>query len=100
MTSFDGNVQRLKYNLCPTNDIVFRYTATVCSLNVTFIITIHHLHFTHAFEDETSHGAHCFLGNSIPCSVFRCIHQISANVAGNPGIPCIQKIHILFTVYT
>ncbi|XP_067259013.1 muscleblind-like protein 2 isoform X7 [Chanodichthys erythropterus] len=31
-------------------------------------------------EDETSHGARCVLGNSIPCSSLRCIHQISANV--------------------
>ncbi len=68
--------------------------------SVTFIITIPRLLFTQAFEDETSHGARCVLGNSIPRSVVRCIHQISANVAGNPGIPCIQKIHILFTVYT
>ncbi len=62
--------------------------------SVTFITTIPRLQFSHAFEDETSHGARCVLGNSIPRSVLRCIHQISANVAGNPGIPCIQKIHI------
>ncbi len=68
--------------------------------SVAFIITIPRLQFSHAFEDETSHGARCILGNGIPRSVFRCIHQISANVAGNPGIPCIQEIHILFTVFT
>ncbi len=76
-------------------------SSPVCTYtSVTFIITIPCLQFTHAFEDETSHGARCILGNSIPCSVFRCIHQISANVAGNPGTPCIQKIHILFIIYT
>ncbi len=80
MTSFDliGNVQqRLKSNLCPTNDIVFRCTGIVCSLHVytyiytsvTFIITIPRLQFTHAFEDETSHGARCVLGNSIPVTL-------------------------------
>ncbi len=63
--------------------------------SVTFITTIPRLQFSHVFEDETSHVAHCILGNSIPRSVLRCIHQISANVAGNPGIPCIQKICIL-----
>ncbi len=26
------------------------------------------------------HGACCIVGNNIPCSVLRCIHQISANV--------------------
>ncbi len=107
---FETISQHLKWIKCPTNDIVFRCTAIVCSLNVyvytrtytslTFIITIPCLQFTHTFEDETSHGARCILGNSILRSVFRCIHQISANVASNPGIPCIQKMHILFTVYT
>ncbi len=49
-------------------------------------MTIPRLQFTHTFENETSHGAHCVLGN---CSV-----------AGNLGIPCIQKMHVLITVFT
>ncbi len=77
---------------------MYMYIRTYTS--VTFIITIPRLQFTRAFEDETSHGARYVLGNSIPRSVLRCIHQISANVAGNPSIPCIQKIHILLTVFT
>ncbi len=80
--------------------LVYMYMYIRTYTSVTFIITIPRIQFTHAFEDETSHGARCVLGNSIPRSVFRCIHQISANVAGNQGIPCIQKMHILFTVFT